>query len=137
MTVEPVDQNIRKWKNEDRGTATNFHLNFDGPPLRTAGALLFRVLVDCAPLAVPLPLSHWHAVIAKSCPCSLCPTLHLGKAAWIAVSVVQLLPLASAVGHVARCLTHYLSFFNFLPTKLENIVRYPVKTWLTDDLSCR
>lgn len=53
----------------------------------------------------------WHAVAAKSSLCSLCPTLYLGKAAWLAVSVVQLLPLVRAVGHVAHCFTHCHTFF--------------------------
>lgn len=76
----------------------------DGRVLRTSGA------------GAPLSVSHyrcWHAVAAKSSLCSLCPTLYLGKAAWIAVSVVQLLPLVRAVGHVARCFTHCHNFFNF------------------------
>lgn len=76
----------------------------DGRVLRTSGA------------GAPLSVSHyrcWHAVAAKSSLCSLCPTLYLGKAAWIAVSVVQLLPLVRAVGHVARCFTHCHNFFDF------------------------
>lgn len=88
---------------EERKLSPKFRWS-DGRVLRTSGA------------GAPLSVSHyrcWHAVAAKSSLCSLCPTLYLGKAAWIAVSVVQLLPLVRAVGHVARCFTHCHQFFWF------------------------
>lgn len=85
----------------------NFHPNFG------EATVAFREQVEPVPHS-PSHHRRWHAVAAKSGLCSLCPTLYLGKAAWLAVSVVQLLPLVRAVGHVARCLTHCHNFFDFL-----------------------